>query len=367
MNHFTLLLLVVFVYGCSGNSTKPLLQKSPYDASFRHYAERLDGKKRKAKHIKKMETAYQLAQRSDLLAADSMLNLDKPDRWLYINAYHRRIQGRQQKVLALLPLQSKDGYNPDFLIVNNIDARESASRQAAAQYLYQMSEDLLATETRADARKSYYTLVDLKENYYPVWENAAELLDSAARVGVEHILVESDIPFAPGQLDSKWQRFYRDPNSRSYFDIVVQSHGLYVNVGPDDEQTTYYTESKQIEVGYTEKKDSSGHVIERTPIYETISATVTEVEVNKSADAGVWVDVIDASTGALMQTQEVSATYRFSDKSVSVSGDRRALSSCPFETGSVFTPSYWAMESKVLDALNWDFRQFVKSRLWTGE
>jgi hypothetical protein len=367
MKHYAAyLLLMALCYACTGTSSKPLLKKSPYDASFRYYAERLEGKNKKVKHIKKMETAYQLAQKSDLIAADSMLNLEQPDRWLFINAYHRRIQGRQQKVLALLPIESKDGYKPDLLTINNIGARESASRKASAQYLYQQSEDLLATDKAVDAREAYRTLVNLKENYYPVWESSTALLDSASRVGVEHVLVEGYGRFSPSYIDSKWQKFYRDASARENFDIIIRSHGLQVYVGPDSENRSCYTESKQIEVGYTEKKDSAGNVIERTAIYETISATVTEVEVTKTADASLFVDVIDGLTGALIRNEAIASQHYFSEKSVVISGDRRALSACPVETSfMIFTPSYWDMENKVLAKLDCDFTWFVRSRLWT--
>lgn len=363
---FCLLLLIALLYGCTGGSTRPLIKKSPYDADFRYYSERLEGKKRKTAHIKKMEKAYQLAQKTDLVAADSLLNLDKPDRWLYVHAYYRRMQERQQKVLSLMPLESKEGYKPDLLIVGNLSERELASRKASAGYLYGQSEDLLALGTRAGARAAYRTLGNLTQNYFPVWEQSAALLDSAARVGVEHILVDSDRPFSPAYLDSRWQKFYRDPYARSGFDVVIRTHGLAVYVGPDMESTSTYTESKQIEVGYEEKKDSAGNVIERTPIYETISATVTETIVTKTADADLWVEVLDGQTGAMLRSESLSAQHVFSESRIYVSGDTRALSRCVnASVFSIFTPSYWDMERQVLDKIDTEFSWYLRSRLWT--
>ncbi len=362
------LLLLALCYSCTGNSSKALLKKSPYDADFNYYAERLEGKKQKLKHIKKMELAYQSAQKADLIAADSMLNLEKPDRWLYVNAYHRRMQERQQKVLALQALQSTEGYHPDLLIINNLAARESASRQASADYLYQQSSVLLESRKAADARQAYSTLVNLKEHYYPVWENSAELLDTAAQLGVEHVLLEGNVRFSPRNIDSKWQKFYRDPEARTGFDIIIRARDVQVFVGPDIENRSCYTETKDIEVGYNEKKDSAGNVIERTPIYETIIATVTEIEISKTADASVWVEVFDGLNGKLIESGEVSAQHVFNDKIVTVSGDRRALKSWPAETVfSVSTPANWLMEDKVMDMLDCNFTSFARSRLWTEE
>jgi hypothetical protein len=267
-----------------------------------------------------------------------------------------------------MPLESKDGYKPDLLIRSDMAERESASRKASAQYLYQQSETLLGTGRRADARAAYSLLFNLKENYYAYWENTIGLLDSAAIVGIEHVLLTGDYQFSPGHIDSKWQKFYRDPYARDSFDIIIRSMGLQVNVGSEVENKTCYSQSKQIEVGYNEKKDSSGHVIERTPIYDEISATVTEIELSKSANANVWLEVINAQTGIIMLRQPISSMYNFSAKSVNINGDRRALSYCPTEsTFCASTPSYWEMEAKVMDQLNSDFVSVIRGRLWTAE
>ncbi len=368
MKHFHIfLLLTIFLPGCIGNTSKPLLKKSPYDADFNANVKRLSGKKQQEKHIVHLEAAYQSAQKADLLAADSMLNLDKPERWLYVNAYHRRLQDRQQKVLSLLPLESKNGYKPDFLTINNIAERETASRQAAAAYLHQKAAGLLEERTHVAAREAYSTLVDLKEHYYPVWENSAALLDSAAINGVEHILIEG-VCKIDSWASSTWQKFYTNASDRPYFDIVISSHALDVDVSPDYSSTSYYTETKDIEIGYTEKKDTNGVVIERSPIYETVSATVTETIVEKTASGIVLIDVLDGMSGALIYATSLSANTIFSDRSIRVSGDSRALSSSVMETpGIIFTPSYWAMEDKIVDALNFDFRSFISSKLWTDK
>lgn len=368
MKYFHLLLfLAVLLSGCFGNSAQPLLKKSPYDADFKHSAKKLSGKTQKTKHLKKMESAYQSAQKADLVAVDSLLNSDKPDRWLYVNAFHRRIQDRQQKVLALLPLEGNDGYKPDFLFITNIAEREAASRQAAANYLYEQAEILLAKETRADAREAYATLLDLHENYYPVWENSAVLLDSAAQLGVEHVLIEG-VCQPSGLFDSKWQKFYRNPSARPAFDILINTASLNVLVSPDQETRNSYTETRDVVVRYEEKKDSNGVVIERSPIYETVSVTVTETIIEKYADASVLVDVIDGINGDLIYATTISGSSIFSESHIKIEGDQRALSSnVTASLFSIFTPTYWAMESKVLEVLNYDFNNFVRGQLWTDK
>ena len=368
MRQIPLFLLLLFFLASCATAPKSLLKKSPYDDKFYYYAGKLSAKKQKTKHLKKMEAAYQAAQKSDLLAADSLLNLDKPDRWLYVNAYYRRMQERQQKVLSLPPLKSKEGYKPDLLIINDLAKRESSSREASANFLYQQSQAMLATGRHDDARNAYATLVTLKEQYYPVWENSPALLDSASTLGVEHILLEGDLRPSNIFLDSKWQKFYREPSARPAFDVVVSTRSMGIFVGPEWESQTNNTYTKEIETGCIEKKDSNGVVIERTPIYETVTATVTETTLEKTADASVMVEVIDGKTGALIYATPLSARYVYTDQKVSVSGDSRALPGIVFASDfSIFVPSYWEMEQRARERLDQDFVWMIRSRLWKDD
>jgi hypothetical protein len=360
-------LLCIGLLACVAPNPYPLLKKSPYDSSVSHYAGKLDGKKKKSKHVKGLESAFQSAQRADLLAADSLLNLDAPDRWLYLNALHRRIQDRQAKVVPLLPLRADDGYRPDLLLVTDIAERESASRRAAATYLYDRANALLA-ETESSGRKqpardAYYTLRDLKDNYYRYWENANALIDSAFQAGQAHVLLESDARgslsfwqpgtlLAPLYFNTEWLRFYQYPNARAEFDFRVKSRLTEMHVGPENRWETIFTETKQIEVGHKEVRDSTGNVVERTPIYETVCATVTEVHVTKSASATLYVEISDERSGRLVGSEWLSDHQNYDETFVRISGDERALTHRPFTTiGCPSVPSDWAMEDRLVSSL----------------
>jgi len=365
------LLATLLLFSCATSNSRPLLKKSPYDPAISTAVWKLDGKKKKPKHVKHLETAFQNAQRADLLAADSLLNLAAPDRWLYINALHRRIQERQTKINPLLPLRADDGYKPDLLLVADISDRESASRKAAATYLYEHANALL-TETASTGRKqpsrdAYATLRDLKTNYYSYWENANTLIDSAYLAGQAHILLENDPgsgawggqnfrqnagPVKGRTFNNEWLLFYENPDARAHFDFRVKSRLTDMIVWPESRWESTRTESKQIEVGHKEVRDSTGKVIERTPIYETVSATVTEVHISKQASATLYVEVFEEYTGGLLHTQPLNDIQRFDETFVYVSGDERALSCKPFTTiGYASAPSDWFMQDRLVDNL----------------
>lgn len=379
---FSLLAALLF-HSCAESNTRPLLTKNPYDPSISHAAWKLDGKKKKAKHVKRLETAFQSAQRTDLLAADSLLNLAAPDRWLYINALHRRIQGRQDKIAPLLPLRADDGYQPDLLLVADIQDRETASRRAAATYLYDRANTLLAeterTGRKQPARDAYHTLRDLKANYYRYWENANALTDSAYLAGQAHILLEIDVlsgawgsqnfwqnagPFYERHFNTEWLLFYQNPAARPHFDFKVKSRLNDLYIGPENRWESSRTETKQIEVGQKEVRDSTGKVVERTPIYETVSATITEIHVSKNATATLYVEVLDERTGSLLHTQYLSDYQNFEETAVHVSGDERALTHKPFTSiGCPSAPSDWTMQSRLADGLRGSLAYFCRGAL----
>ncbi len=379
----SLLAALLFCSCAAPNTAKPLLKKSPYDPSISHAAWKLDGKKKKAKHVKRLETAFQSAQRADLLATDSLLNLDAPDRWLYVNALHRRIQGRQDKIAPLLPLRADDGYRPDLLLVADIQDRETASRRAAATYLYDHANTLLAETARTGrkqpARDAYHTLRDLKANYYRYWENANALTDSAYLAGQAHILLETDVwsgawgsqsfwqnagPFAERHFNTEWLIFYQNPAARPHFDFKVKSRLASLYISPESRWESSRTETKQIEVGHKEVRDSTGKVVERTPIYETVSATITEIHVSKNAAAALYVEVLDGRTGSLLHTQHLSDDQHFEETAVHVSGDERALTHRPFTSiGCPSAPSDWAMEGRLADGLRGSLVYFCRGAL----
>lgn len=372
-------LLCIGLFACVAPNPYPLLKKSPYDSSVSHYAGKLDGKKKKTKHVKGLETAFQSAQRADLLAADSLLNLDAPDRWLYLNALHRRIQDRQAKVTPLLPLRADDGYQPDLLLVADIAERESASRRATATYLYDRANALLAetesTGRKQPARDAYYTLRDLKDNYYRYWENANALIDSAFQAGQAHILLESDARgslsfwqygavFAPLHFNTEWLRFYQHPSARAKFDFRVKSRLTQRYISPESRWETSFTETKQIEVGCKEVRDSTGTVVERTPIYETVCATVTEVRVTKSASATLYVEISDERSGQLISSEWLSDYQNYDETFVRVSGDERALTHRPFTNiSSPSAPSDWAMEDRLASSLQGSLAWYCRRTL----
>jgi hypothetical protein len=381
---FLLLAALLWLASCAAPNTQTLLKKSPHDPDISSAVRKLDGKKKKPKHVKRLETAFRAAQHADLLATDSLLGLAASDRWLYVNALHRRIQSRQEKIAPLLPLRADDGYRPDLLLVADIADREAASRRAAAAHLYDRAQALLAeterTGRKQPARDAYHMLRNLKSNYFSYWENANALTDSAYRAGQAHILLETDLraitwgelsfwknagPLAAQQFNTEWLLFYQNPTDRPHFDFVVKSRLADLYIGPESRWETSRTESKQIEVGCKEVRDTSGKVVERTPIYETVTATVTEVRVTKNATAALLVEVLHGRTDQVLHNEYLSDSQHFDETWVSVSGDSRALTFTPISTniGCPSAPSDWAMEDRLANSLRWSLGRLCRRLL----
>ena len=101
------------------------VQKGNYDKAIDLYGERLrsQGKSRqKSKDLKGLESSFELAQNRDLLALEQLQIFRTADQWPGINALHRQIQARENKLSALQPLRSRSGYAPNYKLLDNIDS-----------------------------------------------------------------------------------------------------------------------------------------------------------------------------------------------------------------------------------------------------
>jgi hypothetical protein len=345
------------------------VQKGNYDKAIDLYGERLrsQGKSRqKSKDLKGLESSFELAQNRDLLALEQLQIFRTADQWPGINALHRQIQARQNKLSALQPLRSRSGYAPNYKLLDNIDSLQKDSRLQAARYLYAHAQRLLAitdsTGQRAPAREAYYALRDLKSNYFPYWENANALIDSAYRVGKAHVVIETStakgisdgntfweyFTVKPNFVRNEWLVFYPDSSTRKSFDYRVKCQLVALYVGSESNSSTERTESKQVEDGYDETLDTAGHVIARTARFKTETTTITTYASSRSADGSVLFELLDEHTGAVLSSKALQGYHNFSETS---------------ETSPPSAPSYWGMIGHVASDIEWDVREELRRAL----
>lgn len=361
-----LLFLLLSTLACSPTVKPPLIPGNPYDAALQDYTYRYkDKRKINARQMRNYETALQNAQAIDLRAVDSLTLTDTPDKWVYINAYHRRIRARQNSVAPVLDKPTAKQVSIQWTAVADIQEKENASRRAAAAHLYQKAQDLLAnaanTGEKAPARKAWETLDNLTRQYYNEWENAKMLLDSAFIAGQTRMALDI-IPSKNSESASFWQalsHYQRLTNSQwgkvslnasadTVLDFRVGCRLSDITIGGENQWTTSREETEKVQVGTTEVKDSTGRVLSSQPIYEDRTKTITQWHVSRDASATVLVEVYDGLNGRRLFAQTISEQYNYSDQS---------------EIIQPSAPTMWRMAEVLGERVAEQLRQFLHEDL----
>ncbi len=362
-----ILLALVFLSAC--HTPQYFAQKGNYDKAIEGYSSKLRNQKKHQKNRKDLtglESTFAQAQNRDATELAQLQTIGRVEDLPRINALYRQIQRRQQTVTALQPLQSRKGYRPQFIMVESIDSLQEESRRLAAAYLYAHAQNLLAitasTGQRQPARDAYSALRDLKTNYFLYWENTNTLIDSAYQAGKAHILFETSIEkgvsdgdtfwesvsLNPGFVKNEWLVFYTDPAARVAFDYRAKCRLVSLYVGHESTSSTERTETKQVEDGYDEKLDSSGHVVSRTVKYKTETKTITTYTSSRNANGTVLLELFDEHSGQVLTTRSIQGAHNFDETS---------------EMSAPSAPTFWGMIYKVADDVRWSLRSEVKQVL----
>lgn len=345
-----LLLLTVFVVSAC-NTLQRYTESGDYDAAIELCLRKLRGKsKKKTEYVKGLEEAFARAQTRDLRAIDALLYEERPENWEKINAIHRKIRERQQKIAPLTPLRSKSGYQAKFAFLD-IAKMEIESRQKAAEFLYSRAENLLLRADKGDkpaAREAYNVLEKLEECYYRNYKNTAELKQDARALGTTHVLFEiknqsdkvlprafNDRVLAIGKndLDSEWKSYHFTQEPGIRFDYRAVFNIRRVDVSPERVLERNYVDEKEIQDGWNYvldargnvKKDSLGNDI-KTPRMVRIRAAVVEIHQTKAVRLSGTVDVFDAARNTRLESNELGTEVVFENYASTFTGDERALS-----------------------------------------
>ena len=332
------------------------MEKGDYHSAVKAYglvlADQPQNRKKKS-DLKGLEQAFNLAQRKDSAELVSLTAQKLEANWPRINAIHRNIQERQNKVDQWQPLKSRKGFTPDFPRVSNIDSLETDSRQAAARYLYARAQELMSTGEHAPAREAHQLLSDLKKHYFPSWENVDSLIESARALGTEHLLFLaetrngitdgpdfwSDMVQSPPKLRKEWILIHTDTSVRKTFDYLLNCRLESLYVGAENQHTATRTETQEVEDGYEETRDTSGKVISRTARFRTETVVKTTYFSEREANAAVFMELTDTRTGTRLISETIQTTHRYQENS---------------EMMFPLAPSYWGMIRYLSTNIEWE-------------
>ncbi len=355
-SHIVLYLFVPAFWACTAPET--LLQTGRYDAAIHSYAR----KSPKTENIQGMEEAYRLAQERDFRAVDALLAAPVPE-WPEVQVYYSRIRQRQSDMLARQPIRSRDGYTPRFDWLEDIDSLELDSREKAAAQVYERALPYVEQGRNGDkfaARTAWNLLNQIQTSYFPAYRDVLPLMAEARLDGTTYVLVEYGGPwfFHRDQMErdinldgylnrGAWQEFHTSRAAGITYDYAAEIAFSFFNIGMENRMENTQTFQKDIEVRVEIKYDSTGAVIERTPVYEQVSGTITETRITKDASVQLYFTLRNLSNGQTVDWDNAILSTAFDQTWVSTSGDSRAFDTMPICTGIGFpsAPSDWSMVS----------------------
>lgn len=346
LTFLVLLAFAIFVTSCA--RTQKLVEQGRYDEAVELATRKLSGKKRKKiKHVKALEKAFEKATQQDMQRIARLEN--RPGSEERIVDIYRHIRLRQEKVAPLLPLLSVKGYQAEFRFVK-VDELETAAMKKAAKALYTTAEYQLVDAERGDklaARDAFHNLEKI-ENYFSNYRNVNELKFKARELGTTHVLFEMKnnaqvilpsefenevLRMGVDELNSGWNQFHLSESATEKIDLKVRMNLTQIDVSPERIKEREYVDSKEIEDGFDYVLDANGNVMKDTlgndikvPRRVLIRARVFEVFQSKAAIVSGHLEYFDARNGDLIRSTPISVEAVFENYASNFTGDRRALS-----------------------------------------
>jgi hypothetical protein len=326
-----------------------LLEKGNYEGAISASVKKLSGKKKKkTKHVKALESAFQRATAADMREIYVLEKENRGENWVEINRIHRRIRLRQETIEPLLPLYSSDGYKADFKFVK-IEDLELESKKKAADFYYTEGKKYLSEAERgnkAAARKAFEQFEDI-QRYYKRYKDEDKLMKRARELGTVYILfkMENDsrtmLPkdfereikrISVRDLNSDWRTVHLNPEGNYKYDYNVVMRLSSIEVSPDLVKEREYVDDKTIEEGWeyvlddkgNVKKDSAGNDI-KIPKKIIIKARVFESYQRKEAHVGGRLEFYDNIDKEIVHTEPLAVDALFENYAAKYDGDKRAL------------------------------------------
>lgn len=344
------LLLVLFALNACVSPVN-LTEQGRYDEAIDLCVRKLSGKKKKkAKYVEALETAFEKATQTDMRAVESLTKEDRPENWEIILRIHQGIRQRQSKIEPLLPLVDEFGRTAQFRFVR-IDDLEREAKEKTADYYYSEGMRLLErarqTGVKQDARQAY-TYFSRISNLFRNFKDYDERLQEAHVLGTVNVLIrmsnesnvvlprnfeEELLRMSTGDLNSHWKMFYTETQRDLQMDYTVLFRITDIAVSPERVREREYNDYREIEEGFEYVLDQNGNVLKDSlgndvtkPKRITVQATVLEVFQNKAASVNGRVDYIDNVTRNLIDSDQLNVNSLFENYASTFRGDRRALS-----------------------------------------
>lgn len=374
MKNLFIFTALTFLLGSCTNINK-LIDKGEYDTAIDKLVHKLEGKKDKKKElVLSLEYAFQKAQDRDLKKEKSLRDENLPENWTTIYALHNLISDRQSKIEPLIPLQSQDGYQATFKLVN-IEELKKESKKNTADYYYQSAlsliDDARKTLDKNAARKAHDNLERI-DGLFSQYKDKEQLKKIAYSLGLENFLIKivnntrNIIPenietellkISTDGLNQKYKNFDVKPNPSIQYDYNIIINLTQLEFSPERERTRVYDDTNEKETEEVlkdrngkPKRDSLGKEIKQK-VKTKYVASIEEITQSKSVQLGGRLEYVHALTGNLDFSKPINVEGIFENHYARlIKGDRDFVTDdCRKKLNGKMLP-FPSNESLLLDA-----------------
>jgi len=354
MKKINFILLAIFIL-TSCRSIDKMIESGNYDQALRFGVDKLRGEKnKKTKYVRGLEKAFAKLNNQDLNEINHLRQSGQRNRYDRIVDLYQGMEDRQNYVMPLLPLISKDGYLAKIKIVDYSTLISEAALKATEQHYTHATlllDNAKRTGNKTEARNAYDSFSDV-QLYHDDYKDTYRLKEEAYHLGQSRILVEaytggSNIAFDHTldiisqvdiqRLNNKWEKFYIHDNGNLQYNYIATLEVQNILPGQERERVHTYTETKEIIDGQIPVIDHLGNTVTDTlgnvlytDKFKEISAFVSEIQREKIAAMNGRLVIVDAVNNIHINTIPINITHEFRDYARTFKGDRRALADATF-------------------------------------
>jgi hypothetical protein len=340
--HFTIIAALI-IAGCS--SPKSLYKNGDLHGAVMTSIQKLRANSLNDKNKVVLEQAYNELNASEFGKIELLKKENNPANWERIMQLYQSIDYRQNMIKPHLPVYVKKEYrNLDIKIVN-IDMQLTDAKNQSAQYLYSKAEGLLKTKGKNDAREAYYTYSKIY-GIFADYKDISTKIKTAKAIGTNLVLLDyknnsnmmltkdfvNELMYiSTASLQSEWAEVITKKDDRVIDNIVVINL-RNIQVSPEQINQREFTESANIQDGYTLMYDSTGKVMKdnngkemNKPKYKMVYAMVKEMAQHKEGYMDGSFDIMTYNTSSLIHSEPMRVGLIFNNIASIFTGDKRAL------------------------------------------
>ncbi len=347
MRNLLYLFVLLGIFSSCKNVQK-MVDQGKYDEAILYSLEKMEGEKyREKKYVIALEDAFQKVTKREMDKWNYYKNSGNSSDWPKAYRLIKKIESRQERVSAYLPLISKEGYRAEFNFVKTAGLIAEA-RDNSAAYHYDHGSELLKvaiSDRNSDYGKKAYTQFGAIKKYFDNYKDANEKIKIAKEIGIVDIMLiaeDNSQAFLPSGFmhqmlnfrdvpsNQRWTRYHTEWNDA--IDMVGTLDIRFINVSPERESVETHFDSKEIKHGFTYaldkngnvKKDSLGNDI-KIPNYKTVTAKTKVLFREKHTVVEAEFRLKDLRSNQIIDREPIKAESSFENFSIKRKGDHRAV------------------------------------------